>query len=156
MNLILRQKIAAESIWWIVTLLICMLVLGPICQRIPDFPFFTTNVLFIITFVTLTRYMFFMKHAFFNPYIWLKLLLIAPIAGLIVVLIYRFNAFTLFMEEFGIQELLSHLSHNEFVWMAAFIRTEMVFFGVGAILSAFLFPFALIRSVWIQYNFKNR
>ena len=96
--------------------------------------------------------MFFMKHTPIFHLKWVKITLVFVSIILAAYLIFRFNAFTVYLEELGIQNFLSHLSHDDYMWYSKYIRTQMILFGTGAIISAVLFPFAMIRSIWLQFN----
>ena len=59
-----KQKILAEFIWWIFTILVIAIVLFPIWDNDIDFPFYVQNAFLIAIFSTFTRYIFFLPITF--------------------------------------------------------------------------------------------
>ena len=53
-----------EIIWWIFTLILAAGILYPILREVDDYPFLVINIIFVIVFVTFTRYIFLLKHTF--------------------------------------------------------------------------------------------
>jgi hypothetical protein len=64
----------------------------------------------------------------------------------------KFYDFRIFLDEIGIQELVSSYNENEQKSLSLYIRSEMIFFGTGFIISAMLVPMKMIWSIWKQYN----
>jgi hypothetical protein len=57
-----------------------------------------------------------------------------------------------FIEEEGLQTLVGHLHVKEQTRMMHYIKSEMIFFGVGAIIAGFILPFRMVISLWRVRN----
>jgi len=126
-----KNKLALrlELLWWVFTAVVLGGVLFPIFQKINHYPFLFQNVVFIVLFITLARWIFLLKHTFFAR-----------------------KDFQTYMDEEGIESILPSLTLEEQASLGSYIRTEMVFFGVGAAVSALIFPFRMVISVWRTRN----
>jgi len=66
-----------EVVWWIFTLLLVVGILFPIYSKAnATYPFYTSSILFIVVFVTFTRYIFLLKYTFLAHLEKLKLAII--------------------------------------------------------------------------------
>ena len=148
-------KIRFELLWWVVTCLVLVAVLLPIYFSTNDYPFWQTNILFIILFITLTRYIFFLKHTFFARKEYLKVILFFLCFPLLFYLAQELNGFQTFLDERGAEAVIGKPSINGFENLIQFIRSEILLFGVGSIIAAIIFPFRLILSIWRARN-SNR
>jgi hypothetical protein len=129
-----------------------MLVILPIYLYQVEFPFYQINILFVTGFITFSRWLFLWR---FTPYAWYKPLKLAMIFLMIPVIfigINKFYDFKIYLDEIGIQELVTgydeHVQHN----LSVYIRSEMIFFGTTFIMTAIFIPFKMIWSIWKQYN----
>ena len=141
-----------EIIWWVFTLVVLGGILFPIYQKISYYPFLWTNVIFIIAFITLARYIFLLKHTFLAKRQWVKFALLFLCLPLIFWLISRLNYFQTYLDEEGLESFLSLLSLEEQASLGNYIRNEMIFFGVGALVSAVIFPVRMLISFWRTRN----
>jgi hypothetical protein len=142
----------AEVAWIIVSILLSFIVLIPIFAYQVEYPFILHNVLFIIGFVTFTRWLFLWK---FTPYAWskwLKLSLVFLMIPVIFTGISMFFEFRVYLDDIGLQEILSRLRDIDQRNLALYIRSEMIFFGTAYIITSILIPFKMIWSIWKQYN----
>lgn len=153
LNQLSRQKLILEATWWAITAVVVLLVLFPILHNTPYYPFQWSNVIFIVVFITLTRYNFLFKYTFLAKKQYLKLLLIFLCIPLLFNLVNNLNYFISITDESSYYFLDGNLSISQRNKMQLFIKTEMVFFGVASILSAIIFPFTLLRSIW---RYRNR
>jgi hypothetical protein len=64
----------------------------------------------------------------------------------------KFYDFRNFLDEIGIQELVSNFNENEQRSLSIYIRSEMIFFGTAFIISSILIPFKMIWNIWKQIN----
>jgi len=142
-----------ELFWWLFTLLVVFGVLFPILRKVESYPFFWLNVVYIIVFITFTRYVFLLKHSFLANQNRLKALLIALSVPLIFYLINGLNYFQTFLDENGFESFLSNLSYEEIGSMGNYIRNEMLLFAVGSIIIAIILPFRMMLSLW---RWRNR
>ncbi len=141
-----------EIIWWIFTLIFAAGVLYPILAKIDYYPFLVINIIFIIVFVTFTRYIFLLKHTFLAKQQILKTAIVLIGVPVIFMLINQINLFQTFLDENGIEGLVGDLPFGRRENIAKFIRAEMLFFGVGSVISSIVLPFRLVISVWRTKN----
>ncbi|HHH50728.1 MAG TPA: hypothetical protein ENK52_07100 [Saprospiraceae bacterium] len=142
----------AEITWWLLTATIVFGVLYPISSSLDNYPFFQVNVIFIIVFITLTRYVFLLKHSFFAHFNFLKIILGIVSVPLIFYLIEHIIDFQIFLDEVGLESFMKYKSLSWRTSMASYIRSEMLLFGVASVIIAIIFPFRMMLSVWRQYN----
>ncbi len=158
----LRLKLTLELVWWVATAILAVLVLFPILRVFDNYPFLFANILFIFIFVTFTRYIFLLKNTFLARLTPVKLLLIAACLPLLFYLIGQVYGFQMFLDEQGSQTLLSLKYLREQVpvtresGLLGYIRTEMLFFGVGSVITTIIMPFRMILSIWRTYNTEDR
>ena len=72
----LRLSGLMELIWWIITALVVMLILFPVFENVPEYPFWTYNIIFIALFISYTRYIFHLKHTWLAKLFWIKIIFI--------------------------------------------------------------------------------
>lgn len=152
MSLSRQQKLRIEATWWLFTVFLVAVILYPVWRYVPAYPFYPENVFFIVTFVTFTRYAFLLRHTFLAPLKWLKVAIIALAAILFFVMTTGLSDFHNFLEVKGLQTLVTHLHVNEQTRCINYIKNEMVFFGVGSIISGLLLPLRMIISLWRMRN----
>lgn len=147
-----RYKIILEATSWAITALIALLAVFPIYQNDIDFPFYTANITFVVIFITFTRYLFLLKHTWLINQTYIKIGIIGISILLAVSLLNWLFMFNRYIDEEGLQELTYHLKFNQQMSMIKYIKAEMLFFGVGSVISAIAFPVRLMMSVWKDYN----
>lgn len=141
-----------EAIWWTVTVLLIVAILYPIYKSQPNFPFLLDNTIYIIVFVTLTRYLFLLKHTFLGYLQWLKVIVLFFCIPLVFYLIERAHNFELYTDEIGLEGLFYHLTLKGQTGMVNYVQNEMRFFGVGSIISTIIMPFRMLISFWRTHN----
>ncbi|MDH3650766.1 MAG: hypothetical protein OEQ53_13865 [Saprospiraceae bacterium] len=146
------QIIWLELTWWLITGLATGLVLFPILRQTHSYPFTLTNALFVIVLLTLFRYVFFLRFTFLRHRRLLKIILVFLSIPLIFLLIANLNHFLASVDERSIESFLPIASNEIQSDLAAYIRSEMILFGVGSILISIIFPFRMIISIWRQHN----
>ena len=157
-----RLKIILEIIWWIATALIVLAVIFPITSVFKNYPFLQANIIFIVIFITFTRYIFLLKNTFLARLSWLKVILLIGCIPLVFTLISMFYGFQTFIDEEGTQSLFSLEYLKEQVpirnqeGLAGYIKTETIFFAVGSIITTILMPFRMILSLWRTYNTEDK
>ncbi len=148
---ILRNKL--EVLWWIVTAIILAGILYPILSKIDDYKFLLPNVVFILVFITFSRYLFQLKHTFLGKRQRLKavvMLICLPLIGYIIQYIHNFQTY---IDENGIGNLLTNLPIDQQNSLGDYIKAEYIFFGVGALISIIVLFFRMIISIW---RFRNK
>lgn len=141
-----------EIIFWILTALVAFGVLYPITSRVQHYPFLTTNIIYIITFITVTRYIFLLQHTFLARRQILKVALVFAFIPFIFYLVQELNYFQTYLDEEGMDTIVGNLPYGRRDDMARYIHSQLLLFAVGSIISSVLFPFRLIISVWRLRN----
>lgn len=149
-----KDKVLFEVVWWIITAVILSVVMFPIWKDFPQFPFNITNIIYVVCFITFTRYAFFLKHTFMATWQNGKIafvLCVFAISGILMVQLQDFNVWY----DNGDPDILLKTVKKEHVRpnLLEYIRTEYLFFAVASSISAFLLAGRLLVSVW---RLKNR
>lgn len=142
-----------ELLWWVFTLVVVTAVLIPILSSIEHYPFTKINILFVVVFITLARYIFLLRHTFLAKQQKLKAVLIFLSIPFIFYLIGELYSFQTYLDEKGVEGFLGgDISIDKRNQLASFIRNQMLFFGAGAVITAFMFPFRMVMSIWTLRN----
>lgn len=144
--------LSLEAVWWVFTFIILGAVLYPILSNVDSYPFLIQNIIFIIAFITLTRHLFFLKHTFIAKQQVIKIALIFISIPFIFFLIHQLNIFQTFLDENSMDEFMTGMNFTNKPWLIKFIRAEMIFFGVGSIITAIFFPLRMLLSIWRTKN----
>lgn len=149
-----RKKILLrfELWWWVLTLLVVAAVLFPVFSMAPAFPFFFDNILFIVTFITLTRYIFLLPHTVLAKRQMLKLALMFLSVPFIFFLVQQLNGFQTYLDENGPEALVGALSYARTNALMSYVRSEMLLFATGSVIAAVVFPLRMVVSLWRVYN----
>ena len=150
-----NTKARLETIWWAFTLLLAVLILLPIYMKIPEYPFYGYNLLYILVAITATRYLFLLRLTFLARKQVLKIVVIFLVVPLIFLMIEGINLFQTFLDEQGPDVMVNHLNAESRQGIRTYIRSEMLLFGVWAVIAAALLPIRMIISIWKQSNEKN-
>lgn len=145
-------QIRLELIWWLITLVTIVAVLFPIYKVKADYPFYISNILFIIATITFSRYIFLLKHTFLAKRQWLKVLVAVACIPAFLYLMKELNFFQKIAGDIGLEEMFAHLSLEGQSTFSKYVRTEMLFFGTASVITAGLLPFRMIISFWRTYN----
>jgi len=148
----MNQKITLEIIWWLVTALITVGVLFPILTTVEEYYFLIPNIVFIVVFVTFTRYIFLLKYTFLAHSQYGKAAFVLTSLVVIFLLGQEVNQFQTFVDENGWEAVIGDRANTSRRTLVEYIHTEMLFFGVGSILSAVALVFRLLISVWRYHN----
>lgn len=148
-----KRKYLLEIVWWVITALVTLLVILPIIQNSNDYPFIFSNTLFIVVFITLVRYIFFLKYTLIATRQYVKLTLIFLCIPLVFTLVSHLNHFITYIDENSAESFLKEMPEIKATRIGNYLKTEMLLFGVGSIISGAVFPFRLLRSIW---KYRNR
>lgn len=142
-----------EIIWWVFSGVLCICVLLPIYFAIQkNYPFYGINIIFIVVFITFTRWLFFLKHTFWARRERIKMVLMVLCIPVLFLLIEQLNFFQTFLDERGVESFLQNFSLQRQSSLSTYIRTEMLFFGVGSVIVTILLPIRLLVSIWRVRN----
>ena len=148
----MMHKILMELTWWAVTALVACAVMYPIWPYIDGFPVLQDNLLFIVVFITLTRYIFLLEFTFLAKIKYLKVFLVLISAPCIFYLVEHHQAFQTNLDNIGPEYITVGVEDKKILEMASYIKSEFTLFAVGSIVAAILFPIRMIVSVWRQIN----
>ena len=141
-----------ELIWLLFTLLVYAALITPILIKIPNFPFYGVNLLFVAVFITASRYIFLLPGTFLARRQVLKIAFIFLSIPLIFFLVGEIYDFQTFLDEEGIQSLTDPLPLAESFQIGRYIRNEILLFGVGSVIATGVFAFRMLISVWRLHN----
>ena len=145
--------IKLELLWWLSTAIIALGILYPIYTKVGEaYPFYRSNLLFIITFITFTRLIFLLRHSFLANWEKIKIGLIVVTPILLFYLINELNFFQTFLDEKGVENFLAKMSISERESLRKYITAEMLLFGVGSLVAAMVLPVRLLISIWRARN----
>lgn len=145
-------KWSLELVWWIATAVVVMAVLYPIHKANIPWHYQTWNIIFIITLLTLTRYIFLLKHTFLANHQILKFVVMLLMFPFTFILIGGLNGFMVFIEEQTWEPLTGHLLPDEKRGIEHYMWTQMLFFGAGSAVAAPAMLARLIMSIWRTHN----
>ncbi len=151
----LKKKVSLELLWWLVTAIVAAAILFPIINNLESYPFFNSNLVFIVVFITLTRYAFLLNHTILAKAELVKVGIVLISVPCIFLLIEGLSNFQSYLDEEGLNKLMPFMNLDKQQDMINYIKSEMLFFGVGAIIIAILFPFRMIMSIWKNRNSNN-
>jgi hypothetical protein len=147
-----NNKWTLEIIWWVFTFLLTIGILLPILSVTRDYYFLGVNVVFIIAFITLARYIFLLHLTFLSQYEWLKVVLVFVSPVWVFLLVQEVNNFQTYVDEYGWEAVLGDLPTSTLKNISNYTHSELLFFGVGSAISAALVPFRMVLSVWRVRN----
>lgn len=141
-----------ELLWWVVTAVIVALVLYPVHKAMYVWRFEWLNIIFIVTLVTFTRYIFLLKHTFLARLQVLKVALMLLLLPATFALINGVSGFMIFIEEYTWDPITGHLPPLQKRSIEQYMWVEMLFFGVGSFIAAPALAVRLFISVWRVRN----
>lgn len=145
--------IKLELVWWLLTGILGLGVLYPIYTKVGEaYPFYSSNILFIITFITFTRLIFLLKHSFLANWEKIKIGLITITPILLFYLINELNFFQTYLDEKGVENFLANMPIPERESLRKYITAEMLLFGVGSLIATVVLPVRLLISIWRARN----
>ncbi len=152
MDALQKKRWILEWVYWLITALLTALLLLPIYQNVDGYPFYSYNILFIITFFTLTRYIFLLQHSPFVYHKVTKLLLAAASIPLAFLLFQGFYEYEAAINEYGPEDYFQFKLGARPEQVIKYINSEMVMFGVAAIIVTLLTPIRMLVSIWKTKN----
>ena len=145
-------RILLEFTWWIITAVVVWAVLAPINKAMYEWPFCTWNIIFIVALVTFTRYIFLLEHTFLAKQQILKIVLLLLMFPATFMFINGISDFMVFIEEKTWDPMTGHLPASEKLSTEQYIWNEMLFFGVGSVVTAPIFAVRMMLSIWRTRN----
>lgn len=148
----MSRKIQLELLFWVFTVIITAVVLLPILTSVESYPFLFINIVYIVAAVTVTRYLFLLRHTFLARRQQLKVAVFFLFIPFIFYLIQELNHFQVFLDEEGLDAVVGNLPYEQRNNMMDYIRNQMILFGVASIVASVALPFRLLISVWRLRN----
>lgn len=149
----MKSKVILEIVWWVSTIVLAFLIILPIYTAVgDDFLFYIENVVAIVVFATLTRWLFVLRHTFFGWNIKVKVVILFLMIPLFFICYDNLIDFQSYIDEEDIMNMVKSLPTLEQPKMAKYIKYEYVFFGVAALMTILMTPFRMVISVWRQLN----
>jgi len=121
-------------------------------SSLTTYPFLISNLVFIVVFITLTRYAFLLEHTILAKAQLIKVGIVLISVPIIFLLIEGLSNFQNYLDEEGLDKFLPLMNIDSQQGMINYIKSEMLFFGVGAIIIAILFPIRMVISIWRNRN----
>ncbi|MCB0645351.1 MAG: hypothetical protein KDC49_01720 [Saprospiraceae bacterium] len=151
----MKNKISLEVVSILITLVLLVLILFPIAEYYGEgYRFYTSNILFIIVFLTYTRYIFLLKYTFLADLKWFKVVLVFLSIPLILYGVDRLLEFQSYLDEVGFVDISGN-DIDEASKMATYTKSQYVFFNSAALIVLVIMPFRMIMSVWRIVNKKG-
>ncbi|MEM6768952.1 MAG: hypothetical protein AAF597_00080 [Bacteroidota bacterium] len=141
-----------ELLWWAFTLVLAGLILTPVYNSIPDFPFFLPNFVYIVVAITLTRYTFLLKISWLRDHLLWQAVLSMLLIPLVFWMGQYFNYFITHLDEQNPDVFVKHLPDTTAKVMDTYLNAEYRFFSVWAIAASIIMPFRLLYNVWVRYR----
>ena len=151
-----RAQLILEASWWGFALILAALVVLPIYGQVPDYPFLVPNFVFVVVAITLTRYLFFLHISWLRDRLLLQGAVIIVLIPLVFWMVQCFNEFITYLDEEGPDVLVRHLERDWGRVMNTYIQGQYRFFGVWAVVAAFVTPFRLLYNIWVRYRAQGR
>jgi len=148
----LKYKLTFEFVCLFCAAVIAVLLILPIYLSSSSYRFLSSHFIFIFSFLTFTRYIFFLRFSPFSHYTPVKLVFIFLTIPLAVLLTDEFSKFQEYSDTVGLQELVKDVHANKQNGMIAFIRNQLLFFGAGSVVATVLLAFRFIVSIWRVRN----
>ncbi len=147
------ELLKLEGIWWLITTVVVILLMTPIYTGLGmNYPFYPSNIAFIVVFITFTRYIFLLKYTFFSHIAWIKAILIFFPIPLFFYFMDSLYDFQRFLDEEGLISLMGSMNVDQQYGLAKYIRYEKLFFGTGAMVTIIMLPIRMIVSIWRVRN----
>ncbi len=141
-----------EVAWWAFAIVLACLVLLPLYDSVPDFPFFLPNFIYVVVAITLTRYLFLLHVSWLRDRLFVQAAVAFALIPLIFYMVQAFNAFIIYFDEQGPDVLIQALEKPVGETIDRYMHAEYRFFGVWAIVAAAVTPFRLIYNAWVRYR----
>ena len=147
------MKLLLEGIWWLVTAIIVSLVMYPIWSNFPEFKFNVVNIVNITAFVTFTRYIFLLKYTFIAKMEKVKIGFVLFTLMIVIAITTQIQSFNVWIDGGDPDVLLSSVGKSSVrESLLNYIKSEFLFFAVGAVVASAFLAGRLLMSVWRTRN----
>jgi glucan phosphoethanolaminetransferase (alkaline phosphatase superfamily) len=146
------KLLAIEVISLLMTAIVVAVVMYPIWTQFPEYKFNGTNIVYILAFVTFTRYTFLLRYTLIasaqNVKIGFILLTLIIILGLVT----QIQDFNVWIDAGDPDRLMPNVPQSKRDALLKYIKSEFMFFAVGAIVASVFLSARLMMSVWRTRN----
>lgn len=151
-------KLLMELVWWVLTGIVVWLVTRPLWSEFIRYEYIHYLILFMVIFITYTRYLFLLKYTFLSHFQVGKFILIfasIPLAFYLIGLFFNYQDFlerqSEGMEEYRIY-FRSDMTFDEHGEVLKYLSKVYSFFALSAVIVVVVAPFRLLLSFWRVYN----
>lgn len=131
------------------------IILTPIFSYGVQFQFYSYNLVFALSGLTLLRYLLDIEsHPLAHSKLF-KVLIIFAVPILFFPVIEGLHDFIEYSDREGLQTGMSHLSFSQQNWLSQYIRSEYLLLGIATMVGILLMIVKMIRSLWRQYKFES-
>lgn len=150
------NKFSIELLSLLVSLLVASMIMLPIYLHFGlDYPFYISNIAFILIFLNFVRYIFLLKYTPFSHSKMVKLILLFICIPILLFAVESFYIFRQFVDETGFYEISPKISASKSQMMAKFTKYQYLIFASGTFITLILIPIRMIRSIWRVTNNKG-
>jgi hypothetical protein len=146
------KLLAIEGVSLLMTAVVVVVVMYPIWTQFPEYKFNGTNIVYIACFLTFARYTFLLRYSFLaqaqNVKIGFILLTLIIILGLIT----QIQDFNVWIDAGDPERLMPLVPISKRDGLLNYIKSEFLFFAVGAIVESVFLSGRLMQSVWRTRN----
>lgn len=146
------KQLILEACWWAFTFILVILVLLPVKNTVPQFPFYLFNIAAICVAVTMTRYIFSLHINWIRNQFLLQGILAFLMIPAIFFIGQGLNEYITYLDNNGPDVFVRHLPIGSKHNMQTYLNTEYYFFGVWAITAGVVFPLRMIAHIWKNYK----
>jgi hypothetical protein len=148
----MNKKLQLELVWWVTTAVILGVVMFPIWKDYPQFPFQTMNIIYVVCFVTFTRYAFLLKYTFLAHLEKTKIAFILFSLAIIGFLILQIQDFNIWFDNGNPDHLLYNVKQSRRESLLVYIKSEYIFFAIASVAASIILSGRLLISIWRLRN----
>jgi cation transport ATPase len=146
------KLLAIEGISLLMTAVVVTVVMYPIWTQFPEFKFQWTNVVYIAAFLTFTRYTFLLRYTFISQQQNIKIGFILFTLIIILGLVTQIQDFNVWIDAGDPERLMPLVPISKRDSLLSYIKSEFLFFAVGAVVASLFLAGRLMQSVWRTRN----
>jgi hypothetical protein len=146
------KLLAIEAISLLMTAIVVAVVMYPIWTQFPEFSFNWTNIVYILAFLTFTRYTFLLRYTFIATQQNIKIGFILLTLIIILGLVTQIQDFNVWIDAGDPDRLMPNVPQSKRDALLKYIKSEFMFFAVGAIVASVFLSGRLMMSVWRTRN----
>jgi glucan phosphoethanolaminetransferase (alkaline phosphatase superfamily) len=146
------KLLAIETISLLMTAIVVVVVMYPIWTQFPEYSFNWTNIIYILAFLTFTRYTFLLRYTFVATQQNIKIGFILLTLIIILGLVTQIQDFNVWIDAGDPDRLMPNVPQSKRDALLKYIKSEFMFFAVGAIVASVFLSGRLMMSVWRTRN----